>query len=127
MSEPNTSIVRQFQQLRRERQGELGARADYAGATPSTFRRTRTGLYGSADAHLLSDASYFRMIEYVRDMDRNDFWTAQIVDRLADNVIRTGAVLEPKTGDKALDKAIWQDDADWANDPSKCDAAGRYT
>jgi lambda family phage portal protein len=122
----NPSLLASWRDMKQEKKEEY--RADYAGGTPSTFRRTRRGLGGTADAHYGgSDARYFTMMEYVRDMDRNDFLVGQIVDRLVDNIIRNGSDLEVQTKDKALNKAIWEDHQDWANDKERCDHAGRYT
>ena len=52
-----------------------GMRADYDAAKSSRFQRKRTGvsLGGSgADYHFRSEADYLRLMEYSRDLDRND-------------------------------------------------------
>lgn len=100
-------------------------KADYTAGTPSRFRRRRTALGGTADAHI-TDQQYWNVREYVRDMDRNDAIVGQLVDRAVDNVIGCGFELRPTTGDEGLDndiKAMW---SAWAGDPRQCDIAGKF-
>ena len=101
------------------------ARLDYAAVKPSKFRRIRTGLGGSADSHFRSDHEFWTLRENARDMDRNDAWVGQLVNRALDNIIGTGMTLDPKTGDHELDLELRRRWADWATNPRLCDATGR--
>ena len=99
-------------------------RADYAAARPSRFRRTRTALGGTADAHY-SEASLWTIREYSRDMVRNDDAPGTLVDGIKRNILQDrGLVLEPKTGDEKLDSEIGYRWNDWCNDAASCDARG---
>jgi capsid protein len=105
-------------------------RADYSAARTSRFRRRRTGIapMGSgADYHYRSEADYLRVMEYARDMDRNDCVVGQIIDRAVANEIQDGFTLSPLTGDKTLDKDL----AEWwyevSIDAEQCDLAGELT
>lgn len=100
-------------------------KAEYAGALPSRFRRTRSYLGGRADAHYVSTLQFWQLREYARDMERNDPLIRQLVDRAVGNIIQTGMELFPDTGDKALDEELRGRFLDWGRDPRKCDAAGR--
>ncbi|HYE91772.1 MAG TPA: phage portal protein [Terriglobales bacterium] len=101
--------------------------AEYSASLPSRFRRTRTRLGGSADAHYVQGDYYWRMVEYARDMDRNDAVVGQMIDRAVLNMVRSGLTLVPRTGEKALDEEIKGRHAEWATDPTRCDATGRFT
>jgi capsid protein len=120
-----TSIVRTFSELHSEWQREH--RADYQGTSPSDFRRTRQQLGGSGDAHYYNETRWLQMMEYARDMDRNDWAVGAIADRLQANVIRGGFDPEPRTGKKKVDRLLYKRHRDWADDPKKCDAAGKRT
>jgi len=106
-----------------------GLRNDYAAAKSNRFRRQRTGvpsLGAGADYHYRSEAEFLRILEYARDMDRNDSIVGQTVDRAVTNTVQSGFALDPQTGDEKLDKdllARWQD---WAEDPDACDLAGEH-
>jgi len=105
-------------------------RNDYAAARASRFRRRRVGvpLSGSgADYHYRSDADYLRVMEYARDMDRNDCVIGQMVDRAVQNTVQEGFTPDPRTGDKMLDKDLTEYWWDWALDPEQCDAAGELS
>lgn len=102
-------------------------RSDYSAAKASRFRRHRTGissLGSSADWHVRNEYDYLRIMEYARDMDRNDMVVGQIVDRAVGNVIQDGFVLDPNTGDKSLDTDQKDEWDDWSKDPKQCDLAG---
>jgi lambda family phage portal protein len=110
------NILAEFQQLK--------ASSDYAAAKPSKFRRTRTGLYGSADSHYASEAQFIKQREYVRDMDRNDAFSFAN-NRITDNEVQTGYQPTPNTGDPGLDEELKADFIEnWATLPSVCDARG---
>lgn len=101
--------------------------ADYEAAKSNKFRRRRTGLssMGSgADWHLRSNADFYRIMEYARDMDRNEALIGQMVDRAVSNTIQEGIKLDPNTGDKKLDALLLEMWQEWANDPDECDIAG---
>lgn len=104
--------------------GEM--QAEYAAAKASRFRRTRTvPLAGSgADYHYRSDADYLRVMEYARDMDRNDAIISPILDRAADNTVGEGFKCDPQTGDAKLDEALGALWKEWTEDPDLCDEAG---
>jgi lambda family phage portal protein len=105
-------------------------RADYDMTRHSRFVRRRTGVasMGSGpDYHFRSESKYYEAIEQARDMDRNDALVGILADRRVDNIVQSGFTLDPKTGDKGLDLALWQWWEDFANDPDQCDIAGEYT
>ncbi len=69
-------------------------RQDYAAAKMNRFRRLRTGMLttigSGADYHYRIQSDYLRMMEYARDMDRNDAVIGQGIDRAVDNSIQGG-------------------------------------
>lgn len=102
-------------------------RSDYEMTKQSRFVRRRTGLApqgGSADFHIRTETQYYESIEKCRDMDRNDAVVGQIVDRAVDNVIQDGLTLEPQTGDKRLNRDLWDRWQEWSQDPDECDIGG---
>lgn len=104
------------------------ARAEYAAAKPSRFRRTRTGLVltGSGADYHFDQNQYLRVIEYARDMDRNDAVIGQLLDRATLSTLQDGFSLDPQTGDAGLDEDLWQRWHAWANDPYECDVGARF-
>src|SRR4051812_21975832 len=108
-----STIINPLDQLRTVKEQY---KADYNAAQPSRFRRQRVGLYGSGDAHYASEWAFIRVREYARDMERNDALVGAILDRAVDNTVRTGFVLEPKTGDPKLNKDLKARWDDWAED-----------
>src|SRR5262245_30490794 len=106
---------------------ELKARSDYAMSKPSRFRRTRNGLYGSADSHYANEAAFLRDREYIRDMDRNDMTMGAAINRITVNEVQTGYRPEPNTGDAGLDAELKEDFREWALNPSACDARGEMS
>lgn len=107
-----------------------GISSDYSASKSSRFRRKRTGisLAGSgADYHYRNESDYLRLLEYARDMDRNDALVGQLVDRVVDNTIQDGFRLEPATGSAAVDARLWRLWHDWADDPEQCDTQGEFT
>jgi len=102
-------------------------RSDYSAAKQGRFRRRRSGLSLSgsgADYHIRSEADYLRILEYARDIDRNDIIVGQGINRLVDNVLQDGIRLDPQTGDEALNLELWQRWEDWTTDPDACHIAG---
>ncbi len=107
-----------------------GLRSDYAAAKSSRFRRRRTGVSAAgsgADFHYRTEAQYLRMMEYARDMDRNDAIVGQVVDRAVSNTVQDGIILDTQTGDDGADKELTARWDDWATDADRCDLAGELT
>jgi lambda family phage portal protein len=105
-------------------------RADYDATRYSRFVRRRTGVaaMGSGpDYHFRSESKYYELIEQARDMDRNDGLVGILADRRVDNIVQSGFTLDPKTGDKGLDNALWQWWEDFSSDPDRCDITGEFT
>jgi len=102
-------------------------KAAYAAAQHNRFRRVRTRLGGTADAHYTNASEFWRVREYVRDMDRNDAIIGQLVTRAVDNIVGSGFVPVPNTGDETLNAEITARWNDWANDPNQCDVTARMT
>jgi len=105
-------------------------RADYDMTRHGRFVRRRTGVaaMGSGpDYHFRSESKYYESIEQARDMDRNDALVGILADRRVDNIVQSGFTLDPKTGDKGLDLALWEWWEDFSTNPDKCDIAGEYT
>ena len=105
-------------------------RNDYNAARSSRFRRRRTGVntQGSgADYHYRNESDYLKVMEYARDMDRNDTIVGQTIDRAVTNMIQDGIPNDPQTGDDAVNKdlrALW---TEWSEDADQCDLAGERT
>jgi lambda family phage portal protein len=102
-------------------------KAAYQAATPSRFRRQRNRLGGTADAHYASEAEFWRVREYCRDMDRNDAIIGQLVDRAVANIVGVGFRPVPSTGDRGIDREIKARWEHWSGDPYLCDAAQRLS
>jgi len=105
-------------------------RAEYDATRYGRFVRRRTGVaaMGSGpDYHFRSEAKYYELIEQARDMDRNDGLVGILADRRVDNIVQSGFTLDPKTGDKGLDNALWQWWEDFSTDPDQCDITGEFT
>lgn len=103
---------------------------EYSAAKLTRYRRRRSGisLSGSgADYHYRSESDYLRMMEYARDMDRNDAIVGQIVDRAVANIVQDGIRLDTQVGDPAIDAdlmARWQE---WSGDSEQCDLSGELS
>lgn len=107
-----------------------GLRADYSAAKSSRFRRKRSGVASAgagADYHYRGESDYLRMVEYARDMDRNDLIVGQTVDRAVTNTIQDGFRHKATTGDDKLDDYLEGRWTDWSEDPDACDLAGELT
>lgn len=105
-------------------------RADYDMSRENRFIRRRTGVnpMGTGpDYHYRIESKYYADIEQARDMDRNDGLVGILADRRVDNIVQSGFVLDPKTGDKKLDLDLWQFFESYSNDPELCDIAGEST
>ena len=104
--------------------------ADYQMSTTSRFNRVRGGVPTSgagADYHDRTAAKFYRDIEYARDMAINDAMGGVLLKSLTSNVVQHGFTLEPQTGDKGLDTALYEAWQAWANDPEQCDIAGEMS
>lgn len=104
-----------------------GMKADYQGARASRFRRKRTGIAtngSGADYHYRNDSDYLRLMEYARDMDRNDVIVGQTINRAVDNMLQDGLKVDPQTGNTKLDDLLYQRWLDWSCEPSECDVTG---
>jgi len=121
--------------MRKPRKGSLQEsfheiRADWNAAKANRFRRVRSGVPvagASADYHYRSESDLFRMMEYARDMDRNDAVVGQMIDRAVLNTIQSGMALDVNTGDTALDQdlaAMWKA---WADNPQACDESSEMS
>ena len=101
-------------------------RGDYDAAKSSRLRRRRNVPSGGSgsDYHFRNVSDYLRIMEYARDMDRNDCVVGSIVDRATINTIQDGATLDFDTGDRVLDEELLGGWNEWANDASACDVAG---
>jgi len=102
-------------------------RSDYTAANESRFRRRRTGVDAAgtgADYHYRDESKYFKMMEYARDMDRNDAVVGQLIDRAVTNMVQGGFKLDTNTGDKKLDEELWARWQEWATDADQCDLSG---
>lgn len=107
-----------------------GMKQDYAAAKQGRFRRRRTGIdpMGSgADRHYRNESDFLRIMEYARDMDRNDAIVGQLVDRAVENTNQDGFTVDPKTGDDGLDRELKERFNAWADDPEQCDISGENT
>ena len=120
-----------FTEFKKEKLHEYGSpRSDLAVSKPNRFRRTRQGLYGSADSHYaINELEFIRTREYIRDMERNDGTSLikHIVDTVVDNSIQQGFTFDPQTGDDKLDKELKDRWHYWSTDPDECDISGQKT
>lgn len=116
-----SSRIREWQDARRE------YRADYEVARPSRFRRTRSALYGTADAHYAGERAYFEVIEYVRDMERNDPLIGPTLDIVCNQTNKGGFQYAPDTGDEKLDADLKADFDQWGSEPGQFDHAGELS
>ena len=80
-----------------------------------------------ADYHYRSEADYLRIIEYARDLDRNDCVVGQTVSRAVENEIQDGFTLSPLTGDPAINKDLAARWYQYSIDADQCDLAGERT
>lgn len=99
---------------------------NYAATDPSQFRRTRNNLGGTGDAHYAQEFRYWNMREYARDMDRNDIFVGQLFTRACDNILGSGLMPHPATGDDGLNAEIRERWKEWAQDPKRCDYSQRH-
>lgn len=106
----------------------VAIKANYSAAQSNRFRRMRTGISSTgsgADYHLRDENQYLELIEYARDMDRNDTVVQPIADRVVNNVIQDGFRLDPQSGSKDYDDAVKGKWENWSCDPQQVDVSGR--
>ena len=104
-------------------------RANYEAARATRFRRRRTGLLltgSSADFHYRNVYDYLKMMEYARDMDRNDAIIGASIDKAVRNTIQNGMGLDPKTGIPAANQEIKERWEAWSSDRLQCDISGQH-
>jgi len=105
-------------------------RGEYSAARSNRFRRTRLGIsyQGSgADYHYRDENDYLRLLEFARDLDRNDLVAGALATRAVDNTVQTGFRVDAKTGSDELDLALWELWEEWSRDAEQCDAMGELT
>ena len=103
-------------------------RADYDAAKQTRFTRKRTSLGGSGDTHYRHESEFLRLIETVRDMERNGWFVERaltLATRL--EVGEEGPTLNPRTGDEGLDRELAEGWRDYSQDPRQFDAQERFT
>lgn len=121
------TLQTRFSQLKGGYQKQHGKdSADYQAGRPSQFRRTRTGLGGTGDAHY-TEQTLWQIREYGRDMVRNDAIIGQAIERLVENIIGCGMRAEAMTDDSALNQDLQQRFEEWGSTATECDIAGRLT
>lgn len=116
-------VMEGFSTLRQEWE----ARNDYNAGKTSRFRRTRPGvgiIPRHADYHYRLEIEFYRMLEWMRELDRNDPIVGPGVGRAVDNIVLTGMTPEPKTPDKGLNRALKTRWDAWAGDPKQVDIQG---
>lgn len=105
-------------------------RCDYDAAKTSKFRRPRRGIRSDgsgADYHYRSEADFLKLLEYARDLDRNEPIVGRMLNLAADATVQHGIGVQAKTGNDDLNDALdvlWQD---WCDDPLSCDSAEKMT
>lgn len=105
-------------------------RAGYAAARSNRYRRHRHGIPYSgsgADYHYRSEADFLRVLEYARELDRNDCLVGQGIDRLVANLVQDGFSLDAQTGDVGLDEEIRNRWREWSTSPDECHLAGELS
>lgn len=120
---------------RRGRDREFGRfvdqfRSDYDAAFGSDHARTRLGLNGmgtGSDYHIRSETAYFRMLELVRDLRRNDSIVEATIARSTLNIVGDSFLPAPSTGDRKLDADLYDEFVGWGASPDLCDESGEHT
>ena len=108
----------------------LDLKADYNAARASKYRRVRRGIRtqgSSADWHVRNDADYLRMMEYSRDMSRNDAIVKQTVDRAVFNIIQEGIRYDPDTGSEQLNEHLKGRWIEWTLDREQVEIQKEFT
>lgn len=101
------------------------AKGAYQAARPSRFRRQRTGLGGTADAHY-REIDFWNIREFCRDMDRNDALVGQMIDRAVNNALLSPLTPVPQTPDEELNKAAKAKWDAWAPHADRVDIARKF-
>lgn len=122
----NPPLFESLAHMREAWRESKGLNLAYSAARPSKFRRLRTHLGGTADAHYFNEFEFWQLREYARDMDRNDVIVQSMVDRALDNILGDGFMYDPNTGDDNLDEELWERFDNWSMDPNQVDLAGKF-
>jgi capsid protein len=82
--------------------------AEYQAAKNTRFQRYRRIIQSGSgpDWHYRTQHDFMKIMEYARDMDRNDVVLGSIIDRSAINTIQGGAKLDFHTGDSSFDRDL---------------------
>ncbi len=106
---------------------EWDMRNDYNAGKVSRFRRTRPGvgiIPRHADYHYRLEIEFFRMMEWMREFDRNDPIVGPGMSRAVDNIVLSGATPEPATPDKGLNRDQKDRWKAYSTDPRQIDVQG---
>jgi len=103
-----------------------GMRQDFTAAKASRFKRKRNvptqGAHG--DYHYRSESDYLRVMEYARDMERNDSIVGSILTLAANVTLMNGIEVQADSGFRKLDRALQEEWDEWCLDAELCDAQG---
>ncbi len=107
--------------------GEM--KSGYDAARQSRLRRRRDlpASGASGDWHIRTESDWLRVLEFSRDLDRNDCILGSVLDRFVVNTIQDGANLDFDTGSIALDEELLGYHQEWATSAENCDASGEMT
>lgn len=111
---------------------EVDARFKSATEVLNSYKQSRQTSYSrdtrginvlgtSADYHYQSELDYFKLVELVRDIDRTDIVVSQGIDRLCNNIVQAGFMVDPKTGDETANRYIRDKWTLWSSMPEECD------
>lgn len=104
-----------------------GMKADYSAAKASRYKKIRTGIAPSGshgDYHYRNERDFLKILEYARDMERNDGLIGAMLTQAATVTLLEGIEVQPTTGLAKLDKALGEEWDGWALDAERCDVAG---
>lgn len=104
-------------------------RSDYDAARPGRFRPVRNvpAMGASGDFHARDDYTRLRLIEYSRDIARNDIIANAAIKCVVDNVVQNGFRVKPDTGNPELDAELKSEWDYWCSHPDMCDITGEHT
>jgi capsid protein len=106
---------------------EWSMRNDYNAGKVSRFRRTRAGvgiIPRHADFHYRLEIEWFRMLEWMREFDRNDPIVGPGVSRAVESIVMSGMTPEPATPDAGLNRELKDRWEEYASDPRQVDIQG---
>ena len=104
-------------------------RADYTAAKESRFQRRRRVIASGSgpDWHYRTQHDYLKIMEYARDMDRNDVIVGSILDRATYNTIQGGFKIDFDTGSQTFDDDLFGGWHNYAHVAENIDIAGEET